>query len=68
MAKITGSSEDIFVDVTQDYLRVFGRDLLSLVLYGSAAGGAYVKGKSDINLLVVLTPDGIGAWKTRLRW
>ena len=60
MATIPDHPEDIFVDVTQDYLRVFGKDLISLVLYGSAAGGAYVKGKSDINLLVVLTPDGIG--------
>ncbi|MCK7489084.1 MAG: hypothetical protein MZU79_01690 [Anaerotruncus sp.] len=33
--------------------------MISLMLYGSAAGGSYVKGKSDINILVVLTPDGI---------
>jgi hypothetical protein len=30
-----------------------------LIVYGSAATGSYVKGKSDINLLVVLTEAGI---------
>ena len=59
MAKIPDQPQDIFVPLTQDYLQVFGKDLVSLVLYGSAAGGAYVKGKSDINTLVVLTPEGI---------
>jgi predicted nucleotidyltransferase len=32
----------------------FGRDLLSVVLYGSAASGEYVPGRSDINLALVL--------------
>ncbi len=59
MAKIPDQPEDIFVPLTRDYLQVFGRDLVSLMLYGSAAGGSYVKGKSDINILVVLTPEGI---------
>lgn len=59
MAKIPDQPQDIFVDLTKDYLQVFGRELVSLVLYGSAAGGSYVKGKSDINLLVVLTPEGM---------
>ncbi len=59
MAKIPDQPQDIFVPLTQDYLQVFGKDLISLMLYGSAAGGSYVKGKSDINILVVLTPEGI---------
>jgi len=59
MAKIPDQPQDIFVPLTQDYLQAFGKDLISLMLYGSAAGGFYVKGKSDINILVVLTPDGI---------
>jgi predicted nucleotidyltransferase len=33
---------------------VFGQDLLSVVLYGSAASGEYVPGRSDINLALVL--------------
>jgi len=59
MAKIPDQPQDIFVPLTQDYLQAFGKDLISLMLYGSAAGGSYVKGKSDINLLAVLTPEGI---------
>ncbi len=59
MAKIPDQPEDIFVPLTRDYLQAFGRDLISLMLYGSAAGGAYIKGRSDINILVVLTPEGI---------
>ena len=59
MAKIPDKPQDIFVPVMQDYLKVFGKDLVSLMIYGSAAGGSYVKGKSDINLLIVLTEDGI---------
>jgi len=59
MAKIPDKPQDAFVPLTQDYLKVFGRELVSLILYGSAAGGSYIKGKSDINLLLVLTPESI---------
>ncbi len=59
MAKIPDQPQDIFAPLTEDYLKAFGKDLISLILYGSAAGGAYVKGKSDINILVILTPEGI---------
>jgi hypothetical protein len=59
MAKIPEKPQDIFVPLTGDYQKVFGKDLVSLILYGSAAGGHYVKGKSDINLLVVVTQEGI---------
>lgn len=59
MAKIPDQPQDIFVALTQDYLQAFGGDLVSLMLYGSAAGGHYVKGKSDINVLAVLTPEGM---------
>jgi predicted nucleotidyltransferase len=59
MAKIPDRPQDIFVELTQDYLNVFGRELVSLIIYGSAASGSYIKGKSDINLLVVLTPEGM---------
>jgi len=59
MTKIPNRPQDIFVPLTQDYLKVFDRELVSLILYGSAAGGSYIKGKSDINLLVLLTPAGL---------
>ncbi len=59
MTKIPDNPQDIFVPLTDDYKKIFGKDLVSLILYGSAAGGYYIKGKSDINLLVVLTQEGI---------
>lgn len=59
MTKIPDRPQDTFVPLTQDYLKVFDKELVSLILYGSAAGGHYIKGKSDINLLVLLTPAGM---------
>ncbi len=58
MAKIPDQPQEVFVPLTQDYLKIFDSELVSLILYGSAAAGSYVKGKSDINLLVVLTAAG----------
>ena len=58
MAKIPDQPKEVFVSLTQDYLKIFGSELVSLIVYGSAAAGSYVKGKSDINLLVVLTNAG----------
>jgi predicted nucleotidyltransferase len=59
MAKIPDKPQEIFVPLTQDFLKIFNKELVSLILYGSAASGHYVKGKSDINLLVVLTSTGM---------
>jgi hypothetical protein len=59
MTKIPERPQDIFVPLTEDYRKVFGNDLVSLILYGSAAGSHYIRGKSDINLLVVLTEAGM---------
>ena len=58
MAKIPDQPQEVFVSLTQDYLKIFGNELVSLIVYGSSATGSYVKGKSDINLLVVLTNAG----------
>lgn len=58
MGKIPDQPQEVFVPLTEDYLKVFGSELVSLIVYGSAAVGSYVKGKSDINLLVVLTEAG----------
>lgn len=59
MTRIPDKPQDIFVALTEDYKKAFGNDLVSLIVYGSAAGGYYVKGKSDINLLVILTAEGM---------
>ncbi|NVM04778.1 MAG: hypothetical protein HWN67_20830 [Candidatus Helarchaeota archaeon] len=59
MAKIPKKPEEIFEEITSDYKSIFGENLLSIILYGSASRGEYVKKKSDINLLIVLTEDGL---------
>jgi len=66
MSKIPDKPQDVFVPLTEDYKKVFGKDLISLILYGSAAGGSYVKGKSDINLLIIVTPEAIN--KLEMLW
>lgn len=60
MAKRPDNPEDILAGVTNDYRTVFGGDLTAIILYGSATGADFVPGKSDINLLIVLTDHGIG--------
>jgi len=59
MAKKIEKPEEIFEEFTSDYKNIFKEDLLSIILYGSAARGDYVPGKSDINFLIILSEDGI---------
>ncbi|MDD4356700.1 MAG: hypothetical protein PHN98_05560 [Smithellaceae bacterium] len=59
MAKIPDQLQDIIADLDRDYQQAFGNDLISLMLYGSGVTRTYLKGKSDINVLVVLTPEGM---------
>lgn len=72
MAKIPQKPQEIFSEITGDYRGVFGEDLISIILYGSGAGEDYVPGKSDINVLVVLTEQGIDriemALETVAKW
>jgi len=59
MGKIPNRPEDIFDELKQDYTALFGDDLVAIILYGSGARGEYVPKKSDINLLMVLSDNGI---------
>ncbi len=52
--------EDVFRIVSGDCKKVFGEDLLSVVLYGSGAGADYNPKRSDLNFLILLTEEGIG--------
>jgi hypothetical protein len=75
MAKIPKNPEEIFAEITGDYRKIFGEELLSIILYGSGAGEDYVPGKSDLNFLITLTDRGIegldraletvGRWRKR---
>jgi hypothetical protein len=72
MARIPKKPEEIFSEITGDYQKIFGEDLISIILYGSAAGEDYIPGKSDINFLITLTERGIegldSALETVGRW
>lgn len=59
MAKYPERPEEIFEEITADFQKAFDKDLESILLYGSAAGGDYRPGRSDLNFLVVLTDQGI---------
>ncbi len=58
MGKIN-KPEEIFPDITRDYKRIYGDALISIILYGSAAGGDYRPGKSDLNFMIVLSEEAI---------
>jgi len=59
MSKIPKEPEEIFPGIINDYKQLFGDDLVSIILYGSAASGEYVAGKSDINFMIVVSEKGI---------
>jgi len=59
MGKVLKDPKDIFQDVIHDFNGLYGDDLVSILLYGSAVGSDYRPGESDINFMVVLTDEGI---------
>lgn len=59
MAKIPEDPKEIFEEIVEDYRNIFKDDLMSIILYGSAAGKDYRPGKSDINFMIVLSEEGI---------
>lgn len=75
MSRIPKDPEAILPVIVDDYRRVYGDNLVSIILYGSAARGDYTPGRSDINLMIVLSDNGmdgldnafdvIAKWKKR---
>lgn len=59
MAKAPDKPNELFQPITADYRKIFADDLVSIILYGSAASSDYQPGSSDINLMIVLTDQGI---------
>ena len=58
MAKKADITE-ISQSLVDDYRKVLGNDLISVILYGSAVTEEYVPKKSDLNFLIVLSEEGI---------
>ena len=54
MAKIPKIPDEIFTEFCGDMRTAFGKDLVSIILFGSGARGEYIPKKSDINFLVVV--------------
>ncbi len=59
MTKGAKDPKEIFPEIISDYKELFGDDLVSIILYGSATGQDYRPGKSDINFMVILSEMGI---------
>lgn len=59
MSKSPSDPKEIFPEVISGCKEVFAEDLISIILYGSAAGEDYRPGKSDINFMIVLNEEGI---------
>jgi predicted nucleotidyltransferase len=59
MSKAPKDPQEILPDIVRDLKDLFADDLISIILYGSAASDDYVSGKSDINLMIVLSEAGI---------
>jgi predicted nucleotidyltransferase len=72
MSKGPKQPGEIVPGIVDDYKQLFGDDLVSIILYGSAATGEYIPGKSDINFMIVLSERGIDAlertFKVIARW
>ncbi|MBW2029732.1 MAG: hypothetical protein JRH06_09820 [Deltaproteobacteria bacterium] len=72
MGKAPREPQEIFQEITKDYQGLFNEDLISIILYGSAAGAEYRPGTSDINFMIVLSEEGIGrldrAFGTVSKW
>lgn len=64
--------EEIFAKITEDYKKIFGDDLISIILYGSGTGNEFQPGKSDLNFLIILSDETIDhldrAIETVSRW
>jgi len=58
MAKII-NPKDIVESLVSDYRGVFGDDLVSVIMYGSAVTHEYRPGVSDINIAIVLKDNSI---------
>jgi len=59
MAKTIKNPKEIFPEIIADYKGIYGGDLVSILLYGSATGKDYRPGKSDINFMIVISEQGI---------
>lgn len=58
MAELDAHGEQLLQGFTREVRALYGKDLLAVILYGSAVGPDYVPGVSDLNILVALREVG----------
>jgi predicted nucleotidyltransferase len=54
LKNIPQQSRDVVVEFSDKLVESLGQNLSALILFGSAADGEYIEGKSDINILIIL--------------
>ena len=59
MSAMQKKLDDVFKIITDDCIKIFGEDLLSIILYGSGARADYNPKRSDLNFMIVLTDQGM---------
>lgn len=60
LAHLPSKSRDVALGFAKSIETAFASNLISVMLFGSAAGGEFIEGKSDINILIVLQKVGAG--------
>lgn len=51
--------QDHLTEFVEDYRKLFGDDLVGILVFGSAAGDDFRPGKSDVNVMIALSEAGI---------
>jgi len=61
--KLNPKHQNTLNDFSVSLQKIYRENLLSIVLYGSASSGEFVKDQSNLNILVVLKDAGLGRLK-----
>lgn len=54
LTRLPEKTRDILAGFADRIYKAFDNELYSMILFGSAAGGGYIEGKSDINTMIIL--------------
>ena len=54
LSHLPEKSRDVTIKFADKMVNAFTENMVSVILYGSAAGGEFIEGKSDINIMIIL--------------
>ncbi len=63
MGSAPSKPEEVFDQFCDEVEKLFGSEVISIILFGSAATDEYIPNRSDINFLIVLSDKGIARIK-----